>query len=34
MSKVAKNNDPALWETVKAEGDKGGRPSQWSVRKA
>ena len=33
----ARRDDPALWERVKAEvtaGDKGGRPGQWSARKA
>lgn len=33
----AQRDDPALWERVKAEvtaGDKGGRPGQWSARKA
>jgi hypothetical protein len=32
-----KRTDPALWEAVKAEvtaQDKGGRPGQWSARKA
>lgn len=36
MSRVV-HDDPALWEQVKAEmraGDKGGRPGQWSARKA
>ena len=35
--KTAKRTHPALWERVKAEvtaGDKGGRPGQWSARKA
>lgn len=34
---VAKRTDPALWERVKARvmrGAKGGRPGQWSARKA
>lgn len=33
----AKRTDPGLWEKVKADvtrGDKGGRPGQWSARKA
>lgn len=33
----AKRSDPELWDKVKAEvtaGDKGGRPGQWSARKA
>ncbi len=37
MSKTAKKTDPALWEKVKGEiiaGAKGGRPGQWSARKA
>jgi hypothetical protein len=37
VGKTAKKNDPALWEKVKeevTEGDKGGRPGQWSARKA
>lgn len=37
MGSTAKRNDPALWEKVKAEvtrSDKGGRPGQWSARKA
>lgn len=31
------HDDPALWEAVKAEmkaGDKGGKPGEWSARKA
>ncbi len=35
--KTAKKTDPTLWEHVKeevTEGDKGGRPGQWSARKA
>ena len=35
--KQAKRTDPELWERVKdevTEGDKGGRPGQWSARKA
>ena len=37
MSEVAKKDDPKLWEKVKEEvtaGDKGGKPGQWSARKA
>ena len=37
MSKTAEKSDPKLWETVKAavtKGDKGGKPDQWSARKA
>lgn len=37
MSVTAEKSDPKLWETVKAEitaGDKGGKPGQWSARKA
>jgi hypothetical protein len=37
MAGTAKRTDPKLWERVKAEitaGDKGGRPDQWSARKA
>lgn len=37
MSGSAQRTDPALWEKVKAEvteGDKGGKPGQWSARKA
>ncbi|PAX09383.1 DUF5872 domain-containing protein [Sphingomonas lenta] len=37
MSETAEKVDPALWEKVKAEvtaGDKGGKPGQWSARKA
>ena len=37
MSETAKKKDPELWERVKEEvtaGDKGGRPGQWSARKA
>ena len=36
-NRSAKRTDPALWEAVKAEvtaGSKGGRPGQWSARKA
>jgi hypothetical protein len=34
---TAKKTDPKLWQKVKAEvteGEKGGRPGQWSARKA
>ena len=37
MSKTAKKSDPELWEEVKeaiTAGDKGGKPGQWSARKA
>lgn len=37
MSKTAEKSDPKLWEKVKEEveaGDKGGKPGQWSARKA
>lgn len=37
MSTSAKKTDPELWEKVKADvtqGDKGGKPGQWSARKA
>ncbi len=37
MSKTAEKTDPKLWEKVKSEvthGDKGGKPDQWSARKA
>ncbi len=37
MSKTAEKTDPALWDKVKhevTEGDKGGKPGQWSARKA
>ena len=37
MSKTAEKTDPKLWEKVKTEvtkGDKGGKPDQWSARKA
>ena len=37
MSKTAEKTDPKLWEKVKGEvtkGDKGGKPDQWSARKA
>ncbi len=37
MAKTADKTDPKLWEKVKrdvTEGDKGGKPGQWSARKA
>ena len=37
MSGTAEKTDPKLWEAVKAKvtrGDKGGKPGQWSARKA
>ncbi|WP_029029717.1 hypothetical protein [Salinarimonas rosea] len=37
MSGTAKKTDPKLWEKVKTDvtrSDKGGRPGQWSARKA
>jgi hypothetical protein len=37
MSAVAEKTDPKLWDKVKDEvtkSDKGGRPGQWSARKA
>lgn len=37
MAGTAKKTDLKLWEAVKAEitdGDKGGKPGQWSARKA
>ena len=37
MAGTAKKTDPKLWETVKADvtkSDKGGKPGQWSARKA
>lgn len=37
MSATAEKSDPALWERVKAKvtrGSKGGKPGQWSARKA
>ncbi len=37
MAKTAEKTDPALWDKVKhevTEGDKGGKPGQWSARKA
>lgn len=37
MSETAEKSDPGLWEQVKAEitaGAKGGRPGEWSARKA
>ncbi len=37
MAGSAEKTDPALWDKVKTEvteGDKGGKPGQWSARKA
>ena len=37
MSATAEKSDPKLWEKVKEEvtaSDKGGKPGQWSARKA
>ena len=37
MSEVAEKTDPKLWEKVKTsvtKGAKGGKPGQWSARKA
>jgi hypothetical protein len=37
MGRRAERTDPELWEQVKrqvTEGEKGGRPGQWSARKA
>ena len=37
MTEPTKRTDPKLWEKVKdevTEGDKGGKPGQWSARKA
>ena len=37
MSTTADKSDPALWEKVKhavTESDRGGKPGQWSARKA
>ena len=37
MAGVARKSDPELWDRVKSEvtaGDKGGKPGQWSARKA
>ena len=37
MAKSAEKTDPKLWEKVKAEvtkDGKGGKPGQWSARKA
>ena len=37
VAKTSKKTDPKLWEKVKGDvtaGDKGGRPGQWSARKA
>ncbi|MEH6719999.1 MAG: hypothetical protein V7704_14045 [Aurantimonas endophytica] len=37
MTETAEKSDPKLWEKVKAKvtkGSKGGKPGQWSARKA
>lgn len=37
MSETARKTDPKLWDEVKAEAtrsSKGGKPGQWSARKA
>jgi hypothetical protein len=37
MTETAEKTDPKLWEKVKTDrtkGDKGGKPGQWSARKA
>ncbi len=37
MTRTAQKSDPKLWEKVKAKvtkGSRGGRPGQWSARKA
>ncbi len=37
MAETAEKTDPALWDKVKhkvTKGDKGGKPGQWSARKA
>jgi hypothetical protein len=37
MAKIAKKQDPRLWDEVKrrvTKGSKGGEPGQWSARKA
>jgi hypothetical protein len=37
MAKIAEKTDPKLWDKVKTDvtkGDKGGKPGQWSARKA
>ncbi len=37
MGTTAEKSDPKLWDEVKGEvvaGDKGGKPGQWSARKA
>lgn len=37
MSSTAEKSDPALWDKIKhevTEGDRGGKPGQWSARKA
>ena len=37
MAETAEKSDPKLWDKVKSKvqrGDKGGKPGQWSARKA
>ena len=37
MANIAEKTNPKLWDKVKSDvtkGDKGGRPGQWSARKA
>jgi hypothetical protein len=37
MARITEKTDPTLWDQVKASvtgGDKGGKPGQWSARKA
>ena len=37
MAGTAEKTDPALWEKIKqavTQGDRGGKPGQWSARKA
>ncbi len=37
MTETAEKTDPKLWDKIKAKveaGDKGGKPGQWSARKA
>ncbi len=37
MTETAEKTDPALWDKIKAAveaGSKGGKPGQWSARKA
>lgn len=37
VTETAEKTDPALWDKVKhkvTEGDRGGKPGQWSARKA